>query len=346
MSQSPAALPPRADIEQLRRLAKELLRRARDGDAAALASFSARTVPVTLAGAQLCVARDHGFASWSALRLEVARRRVLDLRDADALAEFVAEHPEAATDEMQAWIDHPLGASPLGYLAMARFDTVTGRWRDVEGTGAAAHVLIAAGAPVDGHPGDSETPLITAASYGDADVAAVLIAAGADVDAVATPDAGGVPGGSALLHAAVFGMTEVLDLLVAAGARVRSIEEAAAAGDVTGWLDDSTSEQERVRSVVMAADHERVEVLRQLAAIGTPIDVADEVFGRHPLRLAAADGRTASVEVLLALGADPRATDDAGRTPLDHCRMGREHGPVRAGHDATEALLVAATSAG
>ena len=77
-----------------------------------------------------------------------------------------------------------------------------------------------------------ETPLITAASYGDADVARELIAAGADLEALAAPDAGGVPGGTALLHAAVFGMTPVLDVLVAAGARIRGIEEAAAAGDL------------------------------------------------------------------------------------------------------------------
>src|SRR5690606_20416016 len=103
-----------------------------------------------------------------------------------ALAAFVAEHPHAALDELEQWGDHPRGASPLGYVAMARYDTATGTWRDVAGTAAAAHVLIAAGAPVDGREGDPETPLITAASYGDADVAAVLIAAGADVDAVAS----------------------------------------------------------------------------------------------------------------------------------------------------------------
>ena len=64
----------------------------------------------------------------------------------------------------------------------------------------------------------TETPLITAA-YGDADVARALIEAGADVEARATEEAGGVPGGTALLHAAVFGMTPVVDVLIAAGAR-------------------------------------------------------------------------------------------------------------------------------
>jgi len=46
-----------------------------------------------------------------------------------------------------------------------------------------ANLLLTAGAPVDGNPGDDETPLITAASYGDAEVARVLIAAGASIEA-------------------------------------------------------------------------------------------------------------------------------------------------------------------
>ena len=65
-------------------------------------------------------------------------------------------------------------------------------------------MLLQAGALVDGYPGDTETPLITAASYGDAEVARVLIEAGADIEAVSAPDSGGVPSGTALTHAAVF----------------------------------------------------------------------------------------------------------------------------------------------
>lgn len=64
---------------------------------------------------------------------------------------------------------------------------------DLPGTGRVAAALIDAGAPVDGLPGDFETPLITAASYGDLEVAQVLIVAGADIEARAT-DAGAVPG--------------------------------------------------------------------------------------------------------------------------------------------------------
>ena len=333
------ALPPRPDLDQLRRIAKERLRAARTGDAAAMGWIGEVRAGVTLAAAQLRLARHYGFASWPAMQLEVARRRVLDLHDATALAAFVADHPDLATAELEHWRDHPKGASPLGYVAMARYDTSNHTWRDVAGTGAAAHVLIAAGAPVDGLPGESETPLITAASYGDADVAAVLIAAGADLDATASADAGGVPGGSALLHAAVFGMTDVVDVLVAAGARVRSIEEAAAAGDVAGWLTAETSLQARLRALIMAADHQRLDVIDELTATGTPVDDADEVFGRHPLRLAAANGRPASVRTLLAHGADPNRRDGGGLTPLDHCRRGRRDAIDPSGHDEVAALL-------
>ena len=81
---------------------------------------------------------------------------------------------------MEHWCDHPKGATPLGYIAMLRFDSKRlGLPRDLPGTGDVARALLEAGAPVDGDPGDPETPLITAASYGDADVARVLIEAGA-----------------------------------------------------------------------------------------------------------------------------------------------------------------------
>jgi ankyrin repeat protein len=246
---------------------------------------------------------------------------------------------------MEHWCDHPKGASPLGYTAMLRYDTSRGEWRDVPGTAAVAEALIAAGARVEGDPGDTETPLITAASYGDADVARVLIEAGADIEAVAAPDAGGVPNGTALLHAAVFGMTDVVDLLIEAGATVHGIEEAAAAGDIDGWLTPETDPEAKVRALVMAADHQRLEVIDELVAAGTPVDAVDAVFGRHPLRTAAQNGRPQSVRRLLELGADPDLRDEEGRTALDLCRPPHRSGD-HAGHAEVEAILLGATSSG
>lgn len=329
-------LPARPDLAQLRRQAKELLRAARSGDAGALARVRRVSDRIDLASAQLALAREYGFASWPRLALEVERRAILDARDTARLASLLAGEPDLATAPLEHWCDHPRGASPLGYTAMLRYDTSRGVWRDVPGTAAVARALLAAGAPVDGAPGEPETPLITAASYGDVEVARVLIEAGADLEARAAPDAGGVPGGTALLHAAVFGMTPVVDLLVAAGARIHSLEEAAAAGDPGGWLTPDTPVDARIRALVLAADHERLDTIDRLVAAGTPVDGVDPASGRHPLRTAAANGRPAAARRLLDHGADPNLRDERGRTPLDLCLEVAAGGP---GHEAVAALL-------
>ena len=332
-----ADLPARPDLAQLRRQAKELLHAATEGDVEARERIAAVSDRPTLASAQLAVAREHGFASWAKLKREVERRAVLDSGDAGRLSALLAEEPRLATERLEHWCDHPKGASPLAYTAMRRYDTSRGVWRDVEGTGALARALLAAGAPVDGEAGEQETPLITAASYGDAEVARALVEAGADLDARAADDSGGVPGGTALLHAAVFGMTHVVDVLVAAGARIHGIEEAAAAGDVSAWLADAPADA-RVRALVMAADHERLAVIDELIAAGTPVDATDPAFGGQPLRTAAANGRPASARRLLAHGADPNLRDEQGRTPLDLCRAGDTDG-----HREVEAILAPLT---
>jgi ankyrin repeat protein len=245
-------------------------------------------------------------------------RDVLDSRDVPRLARLLVAEPSLATTPMAPWALHPLGANVLGYVAMLRFDhRRLGLPADLPGTGAVAQVLIDAGAPVDGLAGEKETPLITAASYGDAEVAQVLIDAGADVDAVSATDSGGVPGGSALVHAAVFGMTTVLDLLVAAGARVDSLELAAAAGDLTDRRLDGDL-QSRLRALVFAADHERLGTIDQLVAAGTPVNEPDARWQRLALHVAAGNGRVAGVRRLLAHGADPNLRDPVHqRTPLE-----------------------------
>jgi ankyrin repeat protein len=335
-------LPSRPDLVQLRHEAKDLLHAARAGDAAALERVHVVSERVSLASAQLALAREYGFVSWARLKTEVVRRQILDDRDVDRLVALLADEPELATATMEHWCDHQKGASPLGYVAMLRYDTSRDAWRDVSGTEAVAKVLLSCGALVDGEPGELETPLITAASYGDAAVARALIEAGADIEATSSPDSGGVPGGNALLHAAVFGMTDVVDVLVAAGARIESIEVAAAAGDVTGRLDGAAPDA-RIRALVMATDHQRLEVIDRLVADGVPVDGVDPVWGGHPLRTAATNGRPASARRLLEHGADPDLRDDAGRTPLDLCRARRPSGDAPA-YDDVETILTAVTA--
>lgn len=67
-------LPVRPDVVQARRQAKELLRAARAGDADALARLARVSAPLTLAGAQLALARELGLPSWAALTREIQAR--------------------------------------------------------------------------------------------------------------------------------------------------------------------------------------------------------------------------------------------------------------------------------
>jgi ankyrin repeat protein len=71
------SLPAAPSLEQLRKQAKDLLRAWRDGDDAAATRVAAHhpapDEPLKLAGAQLVVAREHGFASWPRLRAYVER---------------------------------------------------------------------------------------------------------------------------------------------------------------------------------------------------------------------------------------------------------------------------------
>lgn len=72
-------LPPRPSLDQLRRRAKELRDAARSGDPAALGRVTAHTPAtpggaVTLAAAQLAIAREHGYPSWPRLVAEVQAR--------------------------------------------------------------------------------------------------------------------------------------------------------------------------------------------------------------------------------------------------------------------------------
>ena len=332
-------LPARPDLEQLRHQAKDLLRDATSGQAAALARVHAVSERVILASAQLTIAREYGFDSWPKLKREVRRRDVLNRRDLDRLSSMLAEEPDLAVTRMVNWTDHRLGASPLNYIAMIGFDHERlGLPADLAGTGQIAAALIDAGAPVNGQPGDSETPLMTAASYGDAEVARVLIDAGAAIEARASTEAGGVPGGTALMHAAVFGMTSVLDLLVNAGAQPHGIEGAAAVGDITDWLTAETPVQARVRALTFAADHQRLAVIDRLIAADTPVDAIDALFGRHALRLAAHNGRPRSVRRLLEHGADPNLRDKHGLTALDLCQPGHRY-LDNPGHDEVDAIL-------
>lgn len=91
----------RIDFEQARKRAKELLRRASAGDEEALRRLRSDRAP-RLADAQHAVARELGFASWSALKHSVeAERAGFDER----VERFVQDATAGRLDRARGWLD-------------------------------------------------------------------------------------------------------------------------------------------------------------------------------------------------------------------------------------------------
>jgi ankyrin repeat protein len=82
-----ADLPAKPSLDHLRRQARDLLRAAQAGDTEAAGRIRAVSDALTLASAQLAVAREYGFASWPRLRDEVAARTAGLARQAEAFCE-------------------------------------------------------------------------------------------------------------------------------------------------------------------------------------------------------------------------------------------------------------------
>jgi ankyrin repeat protein len=111
MSSAPRrALPERPDLEQQKKLAKELLRAVRRDERDAVARVRAQLPDksdVTLADAQFVLAREYGFASWSDLKHHIETlagerlspleqfRRAVRRRDANALRHVLGRFEEA-----------------------------------------------------------------------------------------------------------------------------------------------------------------------------------------------------------------------------------------------------------
>ena len=82
-----ADLPAKPSLDHLRRQARDLLRAARAGDTTAAGRIRAVADALTLASAQLAVAREYGFASRTRLRDEGTARTVSLARQAEAFCE-------------------------------------------------------------------------------------------------------------------------------------------------------------------------------------------------------------------------------------------------------------------
>jgi ankyrin repeat protein len=330
------SLPEPPDLDQLRRQAKELRDAARRGDAAAKERFTRQhpTGPqdaVSLAAAQLVVARELGFPSWPKLKAaiddavaksanvgdfvaasvdgrlraaraifgadpDIARRSLLAatvLGDAQAVQDGLAVDPTAA-----AAVDDDRGWPPLLYACYSHWhhiDPARAPW-----LAEVVRLLLDAGASPrtnDGGRPRYRSALKGSVEVDNPDVLEVLLDAGANPD-----------DGESIGEAAGHGHHRCLELLLAHGARVTSTWALGAAV----WADDPVA----MRMLLDA-----------LAQGGASVaDTATDT-----LLDAAGDASLEVVEALLAAGADPRAVDSDGISALRKA--------VRAGRSDTAARL-------
>lgn len=266
-------------------------------------------------------------------------RVAIDSGDVDGVRAALTADPTLVNREI-AWDEGCGGdtSEPISYVSLARFHGLA----DHDRMGDITRVLLAAGAPVDGAPGAEETPIVTAASYDEPDVATVLADAGADLDGWGHA----APGGTALAHAVYFGNPTVARVLVRAGAIPRTLAEAAGVGDLGGRSLSGRSADELAWALRGAALCERLDVLDELLDAGVDVDSTTE--GGSTLQWAAWAGKPGAVRRLVERGADrDRRDPDHGGTPLGWCRHRRDElFRPSPGHDAVEAYLAGLPSTG
>lgn len=222
------------------------------------------------------------------------------------------------------------------------------------GHAASVKRLLAAGAPVDPRDGTGRTPLHYAARKGAVEAAGLLLAAGADANAVY-----GSSRYTPLHEAALEGHPELVTLLLAQGASPTARTESQATalhiavlhpevvkallakGAPTDLADDRGA-----TPLHEAAEGAYLESAKLLIDAGASLKAKDK-RGETPLHAVCGKGitdllfgglggdddaeptpeereretrRVAIAELMLAKGADPRARDADGRTPLDLAR--------------------------
>ena len=338
----PQALPANPDLDWLKKAAKKRL-----------VELRAHAPDAKLHQAQLAVARDHGFASWRALKAHIddingvagGRARVFAAaRDGDV--EAVRRAFEAGFDPATPDRDGRTVYQIAKELRHADIEILAQRiqggrlYPEAEQDKVQAIMVAAQAGDVttlaerlDANPElidalggrgmEKATPLAIAALRNQHGAARLLIARGADVNKRDFPDNAGP-----LHFAAAHADLEMIRLLVEAGADIDGHGDDHAVG-VLGWATCFRGVREDVAAWLL--DHgaslnvwtaialDRPDALRELIAQDPALLAARMSRNEHrrtPLHHAAAKNRLRMVQLLLELGADPNATDATGGTPL------------------------------
>lgn len=318
-----AALPAHPDLDQLRRQAKDLLRAAKSGDAAAATQISAVAERLTLSAAQLVVARWYGFASWPKLKAEVAAR-------AASLDQLAAEFCVASIRDWRGRAARMLAQTPelAGHsLATA---LVLG---DVTRVRAAIERDAEAATRPDPATGWTPLHIVCASRWHGFDpgrAPGLVATARLLLDAGADPNRAG-PGGRSALGCATAaasggtGNAALIRLLLERGAQ---------AGDDDLYLATFSDDDHRCLRLLLRAP---AAVAAARKALSAPVNTKDVEAvrlmldaGVDPRRYADDDGRPGSavhaavqancpaelIALLISHGADPGQPGPDGHTPL------------------------------
>ena len=325
-----------------------------------------RQAPFTEADARLVYAREHGFETWDGLINRVnlmasetnaaaaepflAAFRALEAGDAGTFEALLRANPRLAQER---------GTNGNSLLNLAVSFAGRPEWKAGD---AAIEALLAAGADVNDANDRGWTPLHAAAYANKAEIASILLAAGAALDAEAH-GAGGTP----LIAALFWGHREVADLLgghavspgnlrAAAGLGLEPMvddcfnpdgtltaEACAARGfyrphsGFPDWQPSTDPQQVLDEALVWASKSDRVTVLGRLVRAGARLD-ADPYRGT-PLIWAAARNRVLAATWLLDHGADINRKATFGG--LTHGQgITALHMAAQNGHTAMARLLV------
>lgn len=317
-------LPSNPNLEQLRNQARDLLRAARAGDREASERIGSVSKQVTLASAQLALAREYGFQSWPTLKAEVEARardvaETVDVFLAESVrgrigraGQMLARRPEIAAHDVRTAV--ALGDAVRLGASLERDPDLVGR-RDPRTGWTALHLACASRWHVD--PVRAEGLLA---------IVSILLDRGGDLD---RPPTGGSQWSP--LRCAVAstisgrGNEPIVRLLLERGAKVAD-HDLYLAGFAAG------GEQWCVRLLVEYTPEVRAIAEQALAA---PISLNDTEgvrvlleAGADPRRYRNDDGQPSAVvfaaitancnleliDLLLAHGADPNQVGEDGRS--------------------------------
>jgi ankyrin repeat protein len=184
---------------------------------------------------------------------------------------------------------------------------------------AGASDALAAGANVNSANAYHVTPLLEAAGQGHLEMCRLLVAQGAEIDYT------GMSEGSPLTLVAYTGQLEILRLFLAAGANVNL---AMPSGGETALHMAAVARQTAAATMLLDAGADPN--LHALSGVGTSMfDGHVKLWGETPLHYAAAYGDEEMVRAMVQSGADRKAANSHGETPLDYADRHRRSRGVR-----------------